>query len=69
MNILIPNLGSTSLKYQLIEMPAERTLARGRLERVADFRAAIGEIDTGGAPSTRWPSRPCWPARAIAARS
>ncbi len=49
MNILVPNLGSTSLKYQLIEMPSERTLARGRLERVADYRAAIGGIDTGGA--------------------
>ena len=49
MNILVPNLGSTSLKYQLIEMPGESTLARGRLERVADFRAAIGEVDTGGA--------------------
>ncbi len=49
MNILIPNLGSTSLKYQLIEMPSERTLARGRLERVSDFRAAIGEIKVDGA--------------------
>jgi acetate kinase len=49
MNILVPNLGSTSLKYQLIEMPSEQTLARGRLERVADYRAAIREIDTRGA--------------------
>jgi acetate kinase len=49
MNILVPNLGSTSLKYQLLEMPAGQTLARGRLERVADYRAAIGAIDTGGA--------------------
>jgi acetate kinase len=49
MNILVPNLGSTSLKYQLIEMPAERRLAQGRLERVTDYGAAIGEIGTGGA--------------------
>ena len=34
MNILVPNLGSTSLKYQLIEFPSRNTLARGRLERV-----------------------------------
>lgn len=44
MNILVPNLGSTSLKYQLIAMPAGETLARGRLERVTDYRAAIAGI-------------------------
>ena len=49
MNILVPNLGSTSLKFQLLEMPAERVLAKGRLERVTDFRAAIGHIETGEA--------------------
>jgi acetate kinase len=50
MNILIPNLGSTSLKYQLLEMPSETVLAKGRFERVADYREAIRRIDTGGAP-------------------
>ncbi len=49
MNILVPNLGSTSFKYQLIEMPEERTAARGRAERVSDYPAAIREMDTGGA--------------------
>lgn len=49
MNILVPNLGSTSLKYQLLEMPAEAVLAKGRLERVTDYREAIGRIDTGDA--------------------
>lgn len=49
MNILVPNLGSTSLKYQLIEMPSGRTLARGRMERVEDYREAVARIDTGGA--------------------
>jgi len=47
MNILVPNLGSTSLKYQILEMPVERVLARGRLERVGDYRAAIAEIRLG----------------------
>jgi acetate kinase len=47
MNILIPNLGSTSLKYQILEMPAERVLAKGRFERVTDYRAAIAEIRAG----------------------
>ncbi len=48
MNILVPNLGSTSLKYQILEMPSERTLARGRMERVSDYRDAIAQIRTGG---------------------
>ncbi|MCS7314749.1 MAG: acetate/propionate family kinase [Bryobacterales bacterium] len=46
MNILVPNLGSTSLKYQILEMPAERVLARGRFERVTDYREAIARIPT-----------------------
>ena len=50
MNILIPNLGSTSLKYQVLEMPSERVLAKGKLERVANYRDAIASIGTGGTP-------------------
>lgn len=49
MNILVPNLGSTSLKYQILEMPAERVLARGRMERVSNYREAIAQIRTGEA--------------------
>lgn len=44
MNILVPNLGSTSLKYQVLEMPSERVLARGRMERVQNYRDAISQI-------------------------
>ncbi|HYL77852.1 MAG TPA: acetate/propionate family kinase [Bryobacteraceae bacterium] len=44
MNILIPNLGSTSLKYQLRDMPSEQVLLKGRLERVTDYRRAIAEL-------------------------
>ncbi|HSB15711.1 MAG TPA: acetate/propionate family kinase [Bryobacteraceae bacterium] len=47
MNILVPNLGSTSLKYQILEMPAERVLSRGRLERVKDYREAVAQVRTG----------------------
>jgi acetate kinase len=47
-NLLIPNLGSTSLKYQILEMPAETVIAKGRLERVSDYRQAIAQISTGG---------------------
>ncbi len=48
MNLLVPNLGSTSLKYQILEMPAECVLARSRFERVSDYREAIGKIQTQG---------------------
>ncbi|HTP35897.1 MAG TPA: hypothetical protein VMJ75_27170 [Candidatus Acidoferrales bacterium] len=50
MNLLIPNLGSTSLKYQILEMPSERALAKGRLERVTNYRDAIATISTSGTP-------------------
>jgi acetate kinase len=49
-NLLIPNLGSTSLKYQILEMPSERAIGKGRLERVANYRDAIAQISTGGTP-------------------
>lgn len=62
MRILVPNLGSTSFKYQLLEFPAEAVAARGRMERIGrpggdapDYRTAIervlaacGEIDGVG---------------------
>ena len=48
MKVLIPNIGSTSFKYRLLEMPGERVLASGRVERIAqaggecaDYPAAI----------------------------
>ena len=47
MNILVPNLGSTSLKYQIIQMPEELVLARKRMERVQDYREAVTQIQTG----------------------
>ncbi|HWB85256.1 MAG TPA: acetate/propionate family kinase [Bryobacteraceae bacterium] len=50
MNLLIPNLGSTSLKYQILEMPSEKVLTRGKLERVRDYREAIAQINTGETP-------------------
>jgi acetate kinase len=50
MNLLVPNLGSTSLKYQILEMPSEKVLAKGRLERVSDYRATIAQISTAGTP-------------------
>jgi acetate kinase len=50
MNLLVPNLGSTSLKYQILEMPSEKVLSRGRFERVRDYGEAIEEIGASGVP-------------------
>lgn len=44
MNILVANLGSTSVKYQLLDMPSETTIAKGKIERVTDYRAAVDEL-------------------------
>lgn len=47
MKILIANIGSTSFKYKLFDMPAEQVIARGGIERIGkdDARgwAQIGE--------------------------
>jgi acetate kinase len=41
MNILVCNVGSTSLKFKLFKMPDEITLAVGKVERVGDRENAI----------------------------
>ena len=54
MKILIANLGSTSLKYRLFNFAAgqEKMLARGGIERVADYAQAVDtcltELKQGG---------------------
>jgi acetate kinase len=44
--ILVANIGSTSFKFRLIEMPSERVLAKGGVERIgsadAPWKAQIG---------------------------
>ena len=45
--ILVPNLGSTSVKYQLIRMPEERVEDRGKIERLQgpnQYREALGSL-------------------------
>ena len=48
MKCLIPNIGSTSFKFRVLDMPEEKVLAQGRVERIgqpggecADYPAAI----------------------------
>lgn len=61
MRILVANIGSTSFKYRLLEMPDVTVLAQGRVERIGqeggdcpDYEAAIaqclGEIVGDGKP-------------------
>ena len=45
MRILVPNLGSTSLKYQLIETEGEKVLARGKIERIGSAESPITRWD------------------------
>ena len=39
MKILVCNVGSTSLKYQVFEIPGERQLAHGGMERIGSQTA------------------------------
>ena len=48
MKVLVPNLGSTSLKYQLIDMEGERILARGKIERIGSAQAVVITWDSEG---------------------
>jgi acetate kinase len=54
MKILVLNCGSSSLKYQLIEMTTEEVLAKGLVERIVDHSVAIKSVldtllsETGG---------------------
>jgi acetate kinase len=50
MKCLIPNIGSTSFKYRVLDMPGERVLAEGRIERIGqpggdcpDYPSAIAK--------------------------
>src|SRR5208337_1588086 len=45
LRILVPNLGSTSLKYQLIETEGETVLARGKIERIGNAESPITTWD------------------------
>ena len=40
--------GSTSLKYQTLNMPSESVVSRGRIERVRNYAAAVAEIRADG---------------------
>ena len=61
MRVLVPNLGSTSLKYQLLDMADETVVAHGRIELIGSdrtrfsFSAADGSVieEAGAVPDHR----------------
>jgi acetate kinase len=48
MKILVANVGSSSLKCQLLDMPAEKVLARAHVERVGSDKAPVRWTDRSG---------------------
>ena len=57
MKVLVPNLGSTSLKYQLIETDSETTLARGKIDRIGGNESQIVAWDAETNQETRTTGR------------
>ncbi|MFZ0960353.1 MAG: acetate kinase [Terriglobia bacterium] len=53
MRVLVPNLGSTSLKYQLLETESETVLARGKIDRIGGAESQIVCWQTGSAEEWR----------------
>jgi acetate kinase len=49
--ILVVNIGSTSLKYRLLEMDAEETLARGYIERIGSRQSPVSVTNGGSVRS------------------
>src|ERR1700733_1832808 len=49
MKILVANLGSTSFKYRLFDLPSENQLARGGIDRIGQATSnCFAEIATAG---------------------
>jgi acetate kinase len=46
MNVLVLNIGSTSIKYHVYDMDTETPLASGKVERVESYDAALREVIT-----------------------
>ena len=53
MRVLVPNLGSTSLKYQLLETENETVLARGKIDRIGGAESQIICWEAGSAEEWR----------------
>jgi acetate kinase len=59
MKVLVANLGSTSFKYRLFELPSEKQLARGGIDRIGQAAShCFAEIESPGKGSHREESQP-----------
>ncbi|MFA6186608.1 MAG: acetate kinase [Phycisphaerae bacterium] len=47
MKVLVINAGSSSIKYQLFEMPAEKVVAKGILERIGEEKSKLSHSFNG----------------------
>ena len=47
MKVLVVNCGSSSIKYQLYEMPEKRVISKGLVERIGEENAALEHHDAG----------------------
>lgn len=47
MKVLVINAGSSSIKYQLFEMPAEKVVAKGVLERIGEEKSKLSHSFNG----------------------
>ena len=47
MKVLVANLGSTSFKYQLLDMDTERCLAKGGIDRIGSAEASCCKVQIG----------------------
>ena len=58
MKVLIVNAGSSSLKYQLVNMDNEELIAKGGVERIGLAGANLKQKDSEGKTSrtTLWPA-------------
>ena len=55
MKVLVVNCGSSSLKYQLIDMEEERVLAKGNFERIGEQEAFVTHKVNGEKYVTKTP--------------
>lgn len=53
MYVLVANLGSTSFKYRLYEMPSETQLARGGIDRIGEEADSKCVVEIGGTKTER----------------
>src|SRR5262245_16963725 len=47
MKVLVLNCGSSSIKYQMFDMPARTLLAKGMVERIGDTRPSLVHQENG----------------------